>query len=358
MQLDDQIFLNAPRMQALRDQALATQAEDDKKKFLAALVREISKALNDVTVSNLSDGVNVNNLDEIKASLRNELNKANKPITDILTKLNMSTQEQTKFLKDVENKAENEVDDSVQTVVVKRLKDRTEVTNLSDIVFPSEISINNLASLEEYLKELGNKISALKLDVNVEAPNVTVQPTPVHIPETVLNIPATDLEPIISALEKNLKLLRTNNKSNPLAVRLTDGSEWVKELKALNRQAAQTTQFMSDVSYIRNAAGLRINPATSEDVGGANSIGDGSKTVTTAGTRVQLSATSVPCRYVIVTALVTNTDTIWLGSSTVAAGRGRPLVSLQAEKLDINNLNKVYIDSVVNGEGCSYVYVA
>lgn len=356
MQLDSIDFLQSPRLQELQRKAEFSKEEEDKKRFLVALVREIIKALGDVTVSNLSDGVNVNNLDEVKAALRTELTKANKPIADILNKLNMSTKEQTSFLKDIEDNAAKEIEDSTQTIVVRqRIKDRVEVTNLSDLVIPNSVSVNNLSEVLSLLENLRTEISALKLDVNVEAPQVHVSPTPVNIPETVLNVPALDLEPIILALNDNLKLLKKNNKSNPLAVRLTDGGDWIKELK---KQTAQTTQFMSDVSYIRNAAGARINPATEESTGPATSIGDGSKNVTTAGTRVQLSATSIPCKYVIVVALSTNTNNIYVGGSTIAAGRGRPLLSLQAEKIDINDVSKIYIDADTDGEGVSYTYVA
>ena len=87
-------------------------------------------------------------------------------------------------------------------------------------------------------------------------------------------------------------------------------------------------------------------------------IGDGSKTVTTAGTEVQLTSTATKCFYVIITALTTNTGTIWVGGSTVASGRGVPLVSLQSCRIDIDDLSKIYIDSTVNGEGVSYCFLA
>lgn len=85
-------------------------------------------------------------------------------------------------------------------------------------------------------------------------------------------------------------------------------------------------------------------------------IGDDSQTVTTAGTRVQLSSSTLPIKYVIITAKEANTGTIWVGGTTVASGRGRPLVSLQSERFDIDFLTKIYIDSTVNGEGVTFTY--
>lgn len=262
--LDQMDFMQSPRLQALRDQAESSKNEEDKRKFLTMLVKEIINALGDVTVSNLKDGVNVNNLDEIKASLRNELTRASKPITDILKKLNLSTQEQTGVLSDIERLAVQEVSSDYQTIIVKRTTNKVDVQNFDDIQFPKNISVDNLSSLEKKLEELIKKVSALKLAVSLPAPQVTVNPTPVNIPETVLNVPPLDLEPIISSLDKNLKLVRTNNKSNPLAVRLTDGGDWIKELKAISDKQGQTVQYMSDVNYIKDNSGQRINPATSE----------------------------------------------------------------------------------------------
>lgn len=201
-------------------------------------------------------------------------------------------------------------------------------------------------------------------DFNIPTPQVTVNPPEIHIPAPVVNLPApivnvdaVDLSAIIRSLESNLNKLRTNSETRPLAVRMSDGQKWIKELQQLNRQAAQTTQFMTDVSYIKNAAGARINPATSEDFKSPSNISDNSKDVTTAGTRVPLVASTTACRYVIITAKESNSDTIWIGGATVAAGRGRPLVALQSEKLDIDDVSKIYIDSVVNGEGCTFAYV-
>lgn len=352
--LEQEDFLQAPRIQALKEKIAASESDNEKRKFLAMLAKEIIKAINATAIARTEDSVNVNNFDEITASLRNELARANKPLQQLLSQLNITAQQQSKLMEDIESKAEGDFKSQFQPIVIKRPRDIVQVDNLHEIEIPDSVSVNNLSEVCGYLEELIQKISALKLDVTLPAPQVTVNPTPVTIPETIVNAPAVNLEPIISALEKGLKPLKINDKSHPLAVRMTDGGEWIKEFK---KQAAQTTQFMSDVSYIRDASGQRINPATAEGQLGANTIGDGSKNVTTAGTRVQLTSSVTPCRYVIVVGLSTNTDMIWLGGSTVAAGRGRPLVALQSEKIDINDVSKVYIDSVVNGEGVSFAYV-
>lgn len=86
-------------------------------------------------------------------------------------------------------------------------------------------------------------------------------------------------------------------------------------------------------------------------------IGDGSATVTTAGSRVQLSPTSTVCKKVLITANGANSGNIWIGGSTVANGRGKQLVPLQDVWIEIDNLNKVYVDATSNSDGVHYVYV-
>lgn len=89
---------------------------------------------------------------------------------------------------------------------------------------------------------------------------------------------------------------------------------------------------------------------------GNSVIGDGVKIVTTAGTREQLSASSVPCKKVYIQALYTNTDSIVVGGATIAVGRGISLLAGGTIEMTASDLNLVYIDSVVNGEGVTYTY--
>ena len=83
----------------------------------------------------------------------------------------------------------------------------------------------------------------------------------------------------------------------------------------------------------------------------------GSKNVATAGTQVPLSATSVGFESLIVQAKITNTDSIYVGNSTVSSTDGIVLTSLASVVLDGGDLNDVHIDSAVNGEGVTFLYV-
>lgn len=89
-------------------------------------------------------------------------------------------------------------------------------------------------------------------------------------------------------------------------------------------------------------------------------VADGRKTVTTAGTRVQLAA-SKSVNSVAVTALEGNTGQICVGGRTVVAKlenrTGIPLVAKQTATIDTDDIGDLYIDSTVNGEGVSWAAV-
>lgn len=81
---------------------------------------------------------------------------------------------------------------------------------------------------------------------------------------------------------------------------------------------------------------------------------NGKKTVTTAGTRVTLAA-STTCKSVTIKALAANTGTIYVGDTSVASTNGYALAPGETVTLDIANLNTVNLDSSVNGEGVTYI---
>ena len=92
--------------------------------------------------------------------------------------------------------------------------------------------------------------------------------------------------------------------------------------------------------------------------GTSSSVGDGTTTLTTAGTRVQLTAQA--CRRVIIQAHESNTGTMVVGGSTVVAAlvgrRGISLFATQSEIFYVNNMNLLYIDSTVSGDKINFFY--
>ncbi len=88
----------------------------------------------------------------------------------------------------------------------------------------------------------------------------------------------------------------------------------------------------------------------------------GNKDVTTAGTPVPLAATKTMCNWILMHPKTANTGHIYLGDSAVTATNGVimdvgdsdviwPMVAFAAY-----DLNLIYIDSSVNGEGIQFIY--
>lgn len=91
-------------------------------------------------------------------------------------------------------------------------------------------------------------------------------------------------------------------------------------------------------------------------------IVSGTKTVTTAGTAVQITATSTPTGIVWVAADLGNTNPVVVGDSSVVAASG----SMQGIVLtpgnnsipvNVNNLNLLWVDSQTNGDKLTYSYL-
>ncbi len=92
-----------------------------------------------------------------------------------------------------------------------------------------------------------------------------------------------------------------------------------------------------------------------------SAITSGRKAVTTAGTEVQLSTTATDGTEIHICAFSTNTDNVVIGGSDVVAAEGTQKgISLAANEkyvLVFNDASKIYVDSVVNGEGVSYIVI-
>ena len=81
----------------------------------------------------------------------------------------------------------------------------------------------------------------------------------------------------------------------------------------------------------------------------------GQETVTTAGTAVQLAAQA--CKSVSVKALAGNTGKIYVGDSSVSSADGYELSPGEPIDMAIDNVNRLYIDAAVDGEGVCWLAV-
>jgi len=103
-----------------------------------------------------------------------------------------------------------------------------------------------------------------KFSITIPEPVVNVEAPIVNVPEAQLNIPDIDLSPLVKEIRLGLERLRSNNKARPIAVRLTDGQDWIRILKDIKEDNKITLQGFSENMRLRNKAGHQINPATEE----------------------------------------------------------------------------------------------
>lgn len=87
-----------------------------------------------------------------------------------------------------------------------------------------------------------------------------------------------------------------------------------------------------------------------------SNLGDGQKTVTTAGTAEALTS-SQAISAVTIKALPTNTDVVYVGDSSLSQD-GYPLLPTDGVTLMIDDPNKVYIDAEVDGEGVAFILLS
>jgi len=125
---------------------------------------------------------------------------------------------------------------------------------------------------------------------------------------------------------------------------------------AIGKLTANSGVDIGDEDVTSISAGTNAIGKVGHDItGGA----DGVTTVTTAGSHVEL-ASSTACKKVDIQAQTDNTGLIAVGftgvDATEATGTGVILYAGDAYSLEISNLNLIYIDSTVSGEGVRYTY--
>lgn len=92
------------------------------------------------------------------------------------------------------------------------------------------------------------------------------------------------------------------------------------------------------------------------DINPYATMGSGQTTVVTAGTQIQLAA-NTPIKSVTVKANFNNTGYIFVGAATVDSSTGFILSKNDSVSLDVDNLNDVWIDSSIDAQAVSYIYL-
>jgi hypothetical protein len=137
--------------------------------------------------------------------------------------------------------------------------------------------------------------------------------------------------------------------ATPVFVRLSDGAAAISALPVTDNGGSLTV----DGSVAATQSGTWTVQHAS------TGMGDGRKTVATAGTAEAL-ASSTPAKTVMITAELDNTGLVVVGGSTVvatlASRRGTPLSAGDTVAMPIDNLADVFLDVTVSGDGVTYSF--
>lgn len=187
-----------------------------------------------------ANSIGIDNLDEVKAHLRNELAPVIKSIKSI-------------------------PDNSDIVKALKTLSDKFETIEFNPTinVAAADVSIPEIKVPEINVPS----ITVPTPQVTVNAPEVLIPAPIVNIPAPIVNVEAINLDSIIKELERNLRPLRINNVSHPLAVRLSDGGTWIKELIKVQKETSKAVAaFAGGNDQIRLLDSNRsfVNPASAE----------------------------------------------------------------------------------------------
>ena len=130
---------------------------------------------------------------------------------------------------------------------------------------------------------------------------------------------------------------------------------------ATDQNGSDHVQIMK-VTYGADGSFTLVSPSNPFPVSVTSSnatMTDGRKVVTTAGTRVAL-ASSTACKEVVITAETDNTGVVAVGAAAtvvaaLATRTGVPLKAGDSIVLQIDNLADVGLDSMVSGDGVTFM---
>jgi hypothetical protein len=157
----------------------------------------------------------------------------------------------------------------------------------------------------------------------------------------------------------------TTSASSTLAVRLSDGSAYLNLATVSDRLKVDVGGSLpagSNAIGSVSVSNLPPDPPTAANQAiPADRVGtltDDRKTVAIPGAAVAIVSSSTPCKWVTVTALLTNTLQVNVGGSAVSSvtgsTKGTPLLPGAAMTIPVDNANKVFVDATVATEGVSF----
>jgi hypothetical protein len=179
----------------------------------------------------------------------------------------------------------------------------------------------------------------------------------------VVNMPKSDVKVDLKPVQSALADVKAAIEANKVQMPEINFDDVIAGLQAVQSTIANLTfpvpnYVLPFKTSDGKASQALVDSSGNLSVGGLSTpsaVLNGQKTVTTAGTRVALVASTTSCSAVIIRALDTNTGIIYVGNSSVSSSNGHRLLPGESVGLSINDLSSIYLDSSVNGEGVSYL---
>lgn len=348
-------YLNEQRQILLQEKLKEAKSESERLQLARQLFMLI-QANGESIVNSLENGIEVTNLDEIKASLHNELGKGVKKLESALKGLKVSTEETGRIISAIQSDHVKNVEDNFQTITIKRPRDKVEVLNLSDIFIPDQVKITNLSDIQDYFEKLGGVIKDT-FNVEIKPPVVNVEAPRIDVPAPIINttVDMGELKDQLHKLNQSLIKIKNNRDTNPLAVRLSDGQEFIDQLeKVVETQRQQIAAFPGKIRLDKKSE-VSIKPYGTP-VGGR-------KSVTAAGTAERIVASSTPCSQVTLNADLGNTNPIVVGGSDVdaTADSQNGIILIPGNNpvtISVSDLYDIYVDAQTNGDSVCFMYVS
>ena len=161
------------------------------------------------------------------------------------------------------------------------------------------------------------------------------------------------LAEIKTELEKLPKEFNFPESSSELAIVKEQFDSLLEGLKKISDKSFDINVGLPvDTKVVNNRRAMRVSV---QELEGLGTLGNGVKTVTSAGTAEAL-ASSTACRSVTIKATAGNTNNIYVGDSSVDSTNGFVLAAGETVSLEVKNLDLVYIDADTSTEGVSYIY--
>ena len=261
-----------------------------------------------------------------------------------------------------------------EKIVTFKMPDTVEVRNLPDVQkativnFPDTQKVT-LQNLKELREALSHDVQKVKI-VEQETKDKEVQ----KVQDIDHEKAPGWMTPVASVVVKGLVSAWATLWSRGLTVKL-DGEERLKPIpviivdsrgRPVDRQPMAGMMIPMSFPSSGNATASNailtsiLTAIQAQSTSPATSTGDGTATVTTAGTRVQLTAQAI--KRVLIQAHEENTGTVVVGGSAVVAAlsgrRGRALFATQAEAFEVSNMNLLYIDSTASGDKVIFYWEA